>query len=167
MQTIRNLLIAVLFALTASAASIQFTQEGWESGGRLSVEFAGMDLDKDGTFSQLELNHFGATFESPSGLRTSWDLASIQPDSFSFTDLGNYLYFVANSDYSLISTAFEGESLASIFDSNLFPVDSSSVSATEAPEPGGLVMLGLAALVCALAARRRLRAAVTGRGNVR
>ncbi|HYO79905.1 MAG TPA: PEP-CTERM sorting domain-containing protein, partial [Bryobacteraceae bacterium] len=73
----------------------------------------------------------------------------------SFTDLGDYLFFARNAEYSIVSTAFENEFLATVIDSQLFPADSTTSPAQAVPEPGtfGLIgFLGFAALV-----RTRLR----------
>jgi hypothetical protein len=156
MNLIKTLIAAALACSSlAGAATIQLTQEGWSSGGRLNFEFLGQDVNNDGAIDQLELSSFSASYESPVlGIQTSWGLNDIQPDSFLFTDLGNYLFFVVNPSYSLINTAFEGEALASIFDANLFPVDSTSTGPSEAPEPSSFVLLAIGSAMLVLGSRR-------------
>ena len=167
MHMIRTLCLAASLAALAHAGSIQFVQEGWSSGGRFTVRFDGADADRDGVIEQLELSLFDAVYTPPAGSNIAWGLVDIQPEAFFFTDLGNFLIFAANSSYSIVDTAFEGEALATIFDSQLFPVDSTSASATAAtaaaPEPAGLAIPG-AILLLLLAARRRTRRAAHGGG---
>lgn len=132
----------------ANAAEIQFTQTGWSTGAILNVSFTGEDQNNDGSLVQTELTSFKADWESPLGVSTTtWRLADIQPDGFFFAGLGDYLLFAANTQFSLVSTAFEGEALASVFDALLFPVDSSATPATAAPEPEGLAVIALAVAI--------------------
>lgn len=141
----------------SNAATIQFEQEGWSSGGGpLRVSFSGQDTNSDGSLILEELLNFNAEWSKPGGDVTLWYLADIEPEGFAFTDLGNYLFFVRNADYSLVSSAFEGEALASVFDSLLFPVDSTSIPATGVPEPGTLWM-ALAGSLLAVARHLRRR----------
>ena len=140
------------------AASITFVQDGWSLGGPLTVSFSGDDVNGDGTIDGGELNAFGATWITPAADLTTWTLSDIQPDSFLFTGLENHLFFLSNADFSLVSTAFEGEYLASVFDKYLFPVDSTTAAPTAVPEPLGLCAGGLTALcVWALLRRSRVR----------
>jgi hypothetical protein len=156
MHIIRSLCVAASLAALAHAGSIQFVQEGWSGGGRLTVRFDGADADRDGVIQQLELSLFDAVYTPPAGSNIAWGLVDIQPDAFFFTDLDNFLIFAANPTYSVVDTAFEGEALATIFDSQLFPIDSTSAPpAAEAPEPGGLAIPGAIVLLL-LAARRRM-----------
>lgn len=141
------LFLLFISVLPATAGTIQFVQEGWSTGGALSISFTGLDADLDGSLTQSELSAFNAQWINPLGGSTSWALTHIEPDGFFFTDIGNYLLFATNPEFSLIGTAFEGESLSSIFDSSLFPVDSSATPATAVPEPAGLALGGLALLV--------------------
>lgn len=141
------LLLFALSGLPATAGTIQFIQEGWSTGGTLTVFFTGLDADQDGSLTQQELSSFNAQWINPIGASTSWGLAQIESDGFFFTDIGNYLLFVTNPGFSLISTAFEGEALSSIFDASLIPIDSSATPATAVPEPAGLALGGLALLV--------------------
>ena len=165
MHIIRTLCLAAFLAALAHAGSIQFVQEGWSSGGRFTVRFDGADANRDGVIEQLELSLFDAVYTPPAGSNIAWGLVDIQPDAFFFTDFGNFLIFAANPGYSVVDTAFEGEALATIFDSQLFPLDSTSAPAVaEAPEPAGLAIPGAMVLLL-LAARRRVRRAVTYGGR--
>ena len=141
-----TLLAFVLSTATASATSVQFTQGGWFTGATLDVAFAGQDTNADGALSQSELSAFTASWLTPLGDGTTWNLEDIQPEGFFFIDLGNYLLFTSNENFSLVSTAFEGEALASIFDSFLFPVDDTATPPTAAPEPFGLTAAGFGVL---------------------
>ena len=153
MRTILPFLIVCSLPLTAArAASIEFVQNGWSTGATLAVAFSGQDADGDHAISLSELNTFSAVWTTPSNVSTHWDLFNVEPDGFVFTDLDNYLFFTRNANFSLVSTAFEGEALASVFDASLFPVDSTVTPATATPEPVGLTLAGLAAL--ALSRRR-------------
>jgi hypothetical protein len=144
-------------ACAAPAATIQFEQEGWSSGaGPLRVSFAGQDSDANGSLIVEELVYFAANWNTAAGEQTAWYLTDIEPDGFVFTDLGNYLFFVRNTHYSLVSSAFEGEALSSVFDNLLFPVDSSSAPATGVPEPGTLWIVAAGSLATLARRRRRL-----------
>ena len=138
--------IFVLGATSTNATSLSFVQDGWSPGGPLMVVFSGNDANGNGALEQLEMSAFKATWVTPHGDITNWALPDIEPDGFLFTDLGNYLFFSRNEDYSLVSTAFEGEALASVFDSFLFPVSSSGSLPTSVPEPSNLFTAGLATL---------------------
>ncbi|MBC7924510.1 MAG: PEP-CTERM sorting domain-containing protein [Bryobacteraceae bacterium] len=156
----KNFLVLLLtFAAlsgSAHAASVQFEQGGWSGGGGpLLVSFAGQDNDADGFLALAELTSFNASWRTSLGIETAWLLADIEPDGFLFQNLDNYLFFTRNSEFSLVSTAFEGEALASVFDSLLFPVDSTSTAPSAIPEPASLSLMGLAALSFAALARRR------------
>ena len=141
----------ILFALSllpAKSATIQFVQEGWSTGGTLNVFFTGLDADLDGSLTQSELSAFHAQWINPIGASTDWGIVQIEPDGFFFTDLDNYLLFLSNPEFSLVSAVFEGEALSSIFDASLIPVDSSATPASTAvPEPAGLAVGGLALLI--------------------
>jgi len=137
--------ISLLSLLPATAGTIQFVQEGWSTGGILNVSFTGVDSDLDGSLIQSELTAFHADWNTLS-ISTTWGISQIEPDGFFFTDVGNYLIFATNPQFSLVATAFEGEALSSIFDASLFPVDSSATAATAVPEPAGLALGGLALL---------------------
>lgn len=151
MQTLFKFATAcALSLLTATASEIQFTQDGWSTGAILNVSFSGLDQNNDGTIIQTELASFSADWTSPLTGSTRWSLDEIQPDGFFFTDLDNYLVFLTNADFSFIGTAFEGEALASVFDSFLFPVDSSATPAVATPEPGGLALITSAAVLVGL-----------------
>lgn len=145
----RLMMLVALFSTGVFGASIEFQQGGWSDSDPLVVSFTGTDDDLDGTLLLDELTQFQASWASPGGTRTHWGLSEIQPDGFVFTDLQNYVFFVQNTDYSLVNTAFEGEALATVFDSLLFPVDSTSAVPEAVPEPGsiGLLTLGVAALM--------------------
>jgi len=152
MRTVLNFLFVCGLSVTAaSATSLQFVQDGWSTGAILSVVFTGEDTDGDGAITLPELTVFNAQW----GNTTNWNLPNIEPDGFFFTDLNNYLFFARNPNFSIVSTAFEGAALASVFDESLFPVDSSSNPSTATPEPGGLLLTGLAAIAIGLWRRRR------------
>lgn len=158
MQRLLVALAAVfLFSAVAKGASIQFTQGGWSSGGTLEVAFEGDDLDSDGAIGQSELNGFFASWATPFGDTSTWGLSDIEPDGFLFVDLGNYVFFVRNPEFSLVNTALGGEVLASVFDEFLFPADNTSDPPSEVPEPAGLMGGGMAALSVALTIRARRR----------
>ncbi|HYI95020.1 MAG TPA: hypothetical protein VEX68_15860 [Bryobacteraceae bacterium] len=140
------LISIALGSASANATSLSFIQDGWSPGGPLSVMLSGDDTNADGTLEQSEINVFRASWVTPIGNITTWTLPDIQPDGILFTDLDNYLFFTRNEDYSLVSTAFEGEALASIFDVFLFPVSSSASSPAAVPEPSNLFAAGLATL---------------------
>ncbi|MGH9631171.1 MAG: PEP-CTERM sorting domain-containing protein [Bryobacteraceae bacterium] len=147
-------LTLVLGSLPGFAATIQFEQSGWPDGtGPLHVSFTGQDSDGDGALLLSELTDFSATWKTPAGTDTAWRLPDIEPEGFLFEDVGNYLFFTRNPEYSLVSSAFEGEALASVFDEFLFPVASSTSPASAVPEPGTglLLMVGIGAV---LAGRR-------------
>lgn len=148
---------ALILAGAANAAEVQFAQQGWSSpGATLAVSFSGSDENSDGVLSASELTAFQATWSSPLlAASAAWGLNEIQPDGLFFSDLNNYLFFLTNSEFSLVSTAFEGEALASLFDALLFPVDSSlSPAILLAPEPEGLALLAVALALVARWARR-------------
>jgi hypothetical protein len=156
MRTLLTVAIAFgIWSCSAKAASIDLVQGGWSEGGPLVVSFTGEDGDSDGAIEQSELNAFNATWVTPLGELTTWKLPDIEPDGFLFIDLGDYLFFTRNEDYSLVNTSFEGEALASVFDQFLFPVSSTAASPTAVPEPYGLSAIGLAILSIAKWRRRR------------
>jgi hypothetical protein len=153
-------LIICAFMLLASsnavnAASIQFIQDGWESGGTLQVSFTGADADGDGSLIRAELAAFEASWATPAGDATRWGLSDIEVDGFIFSGLDNYLLFVRNADFFLVDSAFEGEALASLFDVSLFAVDSTSNPPSSVPEPAGLAVMGLITLAFGEVIRRR------------
>ena len=151
MRTILKLVFTCALSLAPmSASSIQFVQDGWETGAILSVAFSGEDTDADGAITLPELTAFSALWGTSPANSTSWTLLNIQPDGFIFADLGNYLFFATNPDFSIVSSAFEGEALASVFDSSLFPVDSSATPPSAVPEPTGLGAAGLLLIGVAL-----------------
>ena len=80
----------------------------------------------------------------------------VEPDGFVFRGAGDYLLFARNAGFSLVSSAFEGETLSSVFDQFLFPVGSSTQPAAAVPEPATGMLL--AAGAAALAAVRIMRA---------
>ena len=128
------------------AASVELRQDGWAFGSPLSMSFHGEDKNLDGSVDRTELIRFEAIFELSPGDSTSWSLADIQPDGFFFTDPGNFVFFATNAEYSLVDAAFEGETLASVFDQNLFPVDETQSAVQVVPEPAGMAWLGLACI---------------------
>jgi hypothetical protein len=158
MHTVVTLIAAcALSSAGASAASIQFVQNGWSTGAVLNVEFSGQDADTDGAIVLPELTEFSAVWTAPNGDSASWPLPDIEPGGFDFTDLGNYLIFTRNADFSLVSTAFEGEALSSVFDELLLPVDSTVMPATNVSEPSSLMVVGLVAIeIWRRTCRRRL-----------
>jgi len=165
MNKISALLLAgSLFLGTASATSLSFVQDGWSTGAILTVAFSGEDANGDSAILLPELTALNASWISPLGISTNWNLSNIEPDSFVFIDPGNYLFFTTNPEFALVSTAFEGEALASVFDASLFLVDSTDAPATAVPEPAGLAVGGIAAL--AFLRRRLTRLASARRGSV-
>lgn len=146
----------VMSSAVLSASSIQFVQSGWSTGAELNVTFSGQDADNDGAITLPELSTFRATWGVPNN-ETVWTLADIEPDGFLFADLDNHLFFTRNAEFSLVSTAFEGEVLSSVFDEFLFPVDSSTTPPAVVPEPAGLSVAGLALLVAGYFTRKRMR----------
>jgi hypothetical protein len=150
------ILLTTLLSSSGFATSIDFQQGGWSLGSALRVSFTGIDNNFDGILINEELTRFRAVWETPSGTFTEWGLTHIEPAGFKFTDLGNFLLFTRNSEYSLVNTAFEGESFANVFDSQfLLPVDSTSSPAHAAPEPGTFGLL--ATLGATLLIRKKLR----------
>jgi hypothetical protein len=137
------LLTCCLLAPGIDAASMDLRQDGWAFGGPLTLSFNGEDENLDGSVDRTELVRFDAIFQLSPGHSTSWSLADIQPDGFFFTDPGNFVFFVTNAEYSLVDAAFEGETLASVFDQSLFFVDESQSAVQVVPEPAGLAWLGL------------------------
>ena len=139
----RSIILITLLSTGAFASSIKFQQDGWSVGGPLVVSFTGLDKNLDGTLMTDELTHFQARWNTPEGTPTQWGLSQIEPSGFIFTDPGNFLLFIRNSEYALVDTAFEGEFLATVFNSQLFPIDSTSGPAQVIPEPGTLSLLGV------------------------
>lgn len=147
-------LMLMLGALPGFAATIQFEQGGWSGGaGPLRVSFTGQDSDGDGALILPELTDFSTIWKTPAGTDTAWRLPDIEPDGFVFEDLGSYLFFARNPEHSLVSSAFEGEALASVFDQFLLPVASTTAPAAAVPEPGSCVLL-TAGTVALVAVRR-------------
>lgn len=156
MHTLTSVLLALgLWSAIAIGAPISFVQDGWSPGGPLKISFSGEDANADGTLELLELGSFHAAWITPDGEVTEWALPDIESDGFLFTGLDNYLFFTTNPEYSLVSTAFEGEGLSSVFDKFLFPVSSSGSPVSAVPEPSGLCLLGMTVLSLWRAARWR------------
>jgi hypothetical protein len=157
MRTLLKFAIAcALSSAPAWATSLQFVQDGWETGAILNVSFSGEDADGDGSITVSELTAFSALWGPEPPNTSTWNLPDIQPDGFFFTDLDNYLVFTSNQNFSLVATAFEGEALSSVFDEFLFPVDSSAATPSAVPEPGGLAVFGLVLIGAARWRRRKL-----------
>ena len=155
MRTILTIALA-LGALPCFADTIRFEQAGWtDAAGPLTVQFTGDDVDADGAITLAELAAFDAAWFTPSGMPTGWTLSDLEPDGFFFEDLGSYVFFGTNPQYSIVSVAFEGEALASVFDEFLFAVSDTVTPAAAVPEPGTFGLLGAAAAV--LAGARKVR----------
>lgn len=154
-------LITTLFLLgalpgTGGATSITFLQDGWSLGGPLLVSFTGNDDDRDGALAASELTEFTATWTTPVSTVTTWLKPNIEPDGFFFFGLDDYVFFVRNDDYSLVNTAFGGETIASVFDRFLFPVDSTTSSPSPVPEPSTFGLLSVSgAAILAFVRRKR------------
>lgn len=147
MRILSNVAVSLAWCLvSADAASIQFAQSGWSTGATLNVTFTGQDANTDGVLTQSELITFSAFWSPFLGDAISWMLSDIQPEGFFFDDFDNYLVFTRNARFSFVSSAFDGEALASVFDSYLFPIDSTDASPTVVPEPSGLSLIGIAVL---------------------
>jgi hypothetical protein len=157
---IRNVLLVVIawccLAQTVTAATIQLAQGGWESGGPLHLSFTGEDRDLDGWIEQHELSAFHAVYQLPEGGETTWLMSQIQSGGFRFFDTGNFLFFTANTDHTLVDSAFEGVVTAGIADRFLFPIDTTEAQPVIVPEPSGMILSGLAA-IAAIARRIRER----------
>lgn len=151
----RLTILAILLSAAGFSASIDLVQGGWSGGGPLVISFTGLDTNIDGTLQADELTHFAARWTAPDQTLTHWGVSNIEPSGFHFTDVGNFLLFLRNDDYSLVDTAFEGEYLATVFDSQLFPVDTTIGSAEAVPEPGSFGIIST--LAAAALFRRRLR----------
>ena len=137
----------LLFSAVASFGEpIRLIQKDWQFGGPFAVTFTGRDIDLDGWITHSELHDFHATYLLPDGSPTIWAFSDIQPDGFMFLDVGNFLIFVSNPDYSLVNVGFEGEVLGSVLDRFLFPLDETQGALTAVPEPNGMAMLGFASL---------------------
>jgi len=148
MRTLLKFAMACGLSLMAGhAETIQFVQGGWDRGSELNVTFDAQDLDGDGDFLRSELLGFEARFGVPGQIEARFTLDDIPADGFFFSSLDNYLYLLQNSNLTIISTAFEGASLASAFDSNFELLESTSSAASSVPEPAGLVLPGLLGLV--------------------
>jgi hypothetical protein len=151
-----------LFVLTLAlgmvpgfAATIQYEQGGWtDNAGPLEVTFSGQDGDGDGALVLSELTQFNAIWQTPDGTDVVWRLHDVEPNGFVFKNLGDYLLLTRAPDYSLVSSAFEGEVLASVFDGLLFPVASTVDPASAIPEPGSLCLVGIGTLLIARLRRR-------------
>jgi hypothetical protein len=131
-------------ALTAT--TIELAQGGWEFGGPLELSFTGEDSDLDGWIEQQELDAFRAVYQLPDGGETTWLMSHIQVDGFRFFDVGNFLFFADNTNYTLIDSGFEGAVTASISDRFLFPIDLTESAPVIVPEPSGMILSGLAAI---------------------
>jgi hypothetical protein len=152
-------LLMLLPAFPCQAATIHLEQAGWPDGTPpLRISFTGQDADGDGTLVVHEITDFLADWSTPAGVETEWRFPDIEPDGFVFRNAGDYLFFTRNAEYSLVSTAFEGEALSSVFDRFLFPVASSTATASEVPEPQSAMLFaaGLAVLAAARIAKGRL-----------
>jgi hypothetical protein len=151
-----------LFVLTLAlgmvpgfAATIQYEQGGWtDNAGPLEVTFTGQDGDGDGAVVLSELTQFNAIWQTPAGAEVVWGLHEVEPNGFVFRNLADYLLLTRAPEFSLTSTAFEGEVLASVFDGLLFPVASTVDPASAVPEPGSLCLVGIGTLLIARLRRR-------------
>lgn len=152
------LLTVVLLSSAAFSATVEFRQDGWsDGGGPLFVSFEGVDLDSNGDLVTSELTGFRATWRTPGGTLTGWGLGEIEPDGFVFTNVGDFLFFVRNPEYSMVNTAFEGEALATVFDSFLFPVSSTAAPAEAVPEPATVALTATALSIIFVRTSRRRR----------
>lgn len=138
----RVVLVIVLFSGSLSAGSLELIQNGWQSGGPLTVSFSGQDVDLNGQIDLSELSSFQASYQLPGGGSTTWFLDDLQTDGFFFSDPGNFLFAATNANYILIDSGFQGQAIGSVADSFLFPVDQTTDLPTVVPEPGGLACVG-------------------------
>ncbi len=157
MTCLRTLVPSILCCVAASAATIQWTQEGWEFGGPLTVSFTGQDSNRNGQIDQAELSAFTATYRTPQGRSITWMLGDLEPDGFSFSNSSNFLVFATSANYTLLDSAFQGQARGTVVDQFLFPVDITENLPAAVPEPTGLGCAGAAcAIAAALAGKRRI-----------
>ena len=166
MTAMAKLLAAEIVLLVTQAAAIgstvQFVQDGWDQGGPLDVMFSGTDVNANGSIDGEELVAFNAVFVLPQGGTTSWTMPDIAPGGFLFESSRDFLLFLSNAQYSLVDTAFDGETLGSVFDTNLFPVATTSAQASVVPEPNTFALIS-SGLACAASLSLRRRWPVIGR----
>jgi hypothetical protein len=107
MQKLLTLGIAcVLLYGTANAATIEFTQEGWQKGAILNVRLSGEDINRDGELGLSELSSFNANWGIPGGIVTAWTLPNIPSDGFFFSNLDNYVFLLENTNFTLVKHSF-------------------------------------------------------------
>ena len=154
MKPSTRIILAIALAATALPTfgeTIRFQQAGWtEAAGPLVVAFSGADSNGDGAIVLGELTAFDAAWITPQQTQTFWTLTDLEQDGFFFENLGSYVFLATNPEYSLVSVAFEGEALASVFDQFLFPVSDTVSPASEVPEPGTFALLAAAATLSIL-----------------
>jgi hypothetical protein len=142
-------LIFLIVTQSAAAATVHLSQLGWHPGGSLDVSFSGTDTNANGSIDMQELMTFQAVFVLPQGGTTSWSMPDLEPEGFLFQTTADFLLVLSNDLYSLTDTAFNGETLGTVFDAFLFPVATTTEEASLVPEPDSIALTG-SALACAV-----------------
>ncbi|MGJ5818805.1 PEP-CTERM sorting domain-containing protein [Paludibaculum fermentans] len=151
----RLILLALVLASSAGAATIHIVEANWTLGGPLTVDGTGTDGDADNVLALAELTSLTAVYDIAGGGTLTWDHADFLLGAFGIGPFsGTYLFLAQNpGGAAVIASAGSGSSSAQVSDARIGLQDTAS-GFTAVPEPSTFTLPG-AGLLLAAAARFR------------
>ncbi|MBN9660484.1 MAG: hypothetical protein J0H49_20000 [Acidobacteria bacterium] len=149
----RLLLLAVLLAGSAGAATIHIVQANWALGGPLTVDGTGTDGDADNVLSLAELTALTAVYDIAGGGMLTWDQPDFLLGAFGIGPFSDTYLFLAQNPggAAVFGVAGSGPSSAQVSDARIGLQDTATGSV---PEPSSF-SLSAAGLLLAAAIRAR------------
>ncbi len=151
----RFLLMVVLLASHAGAATIHIVEANWTLGGPLTIDGSGVDGNSDNVLSLAELVSLTAAYDISGGGSLNWAQADFLLGAFGIGPFsGTYLFLAQNpGGAAVFGVAGSGTSSAQVSDARIGLQDSAS-GAAAVPEPATLLLMGAGLLLCAAARTR-------------